>query len=194
MHRPCPRHAHDRRHDPQSRTAQPLSAISSRLTRHADVAEFGRRARFRSVSGRPGGGSSPLIRISARSPGAPCNAKRPPETRRPFAVLLSVVAQRSFLRAWRRCAVTIEKPIASRSTPAPTVQRRSKPVNGSVEAFAVGSLVVVGVVDVGSLDASSGAVVFVGVLSAFSGEVPDVGVVAGVVAVGVVLVVVGLLL
>jgi hypothetical protein len=88
--------------------------------------------------------------------------------------------------------VTIEKPIASRSTPAPTVQRRSKPVNGSVEAFAVGSLVVVGVV--GSLDASSGAVVFVGVLSAFSGEVPDVGVVAGVLVVGVVGVVDGLLL
>jgi hypothetical protein len=70
--------------------------------------------------------------------------------------------------------------------PAPIVQRRSKPVNGSVEAFlAVGSLL-------GSVEDVSGAVVFAGVLSSFDGDVPVVGVgVAAGVVVGVVVGVVG---
>ena len=71
--------------------------------------------------------------------------------------------------------------------PAPIVQRRSKPVNGSVEAFlAVGPLPLLG-----SVEAVSGAVVFVGVLLSFDGDVPvvGVGVVEGLV-VGVVVVVV----
>jgi len=101
--------------------------------------------------------------------------------------------------------VTIVRPIAISSRPAAIVQRRSKPVKGSVEAFfAVGSVDVLG-----SLAVVSGAVVFVGVLLSFDGEVPVVGVavvvgvgvgagvVAGVVVGGVVVVVVvvvGLLL
>ena len=59
----------------------------------------------------------------------------------------------------------------------PTVQRRSKPVNGrvfSLAAFAVGELLVV--VD--------GETPFAGVLASFDGDVPLVG--AGVVAAGVV--------
>jgi hypothetical protein len=83
--------------------------------------------------------------------------------------------------------------MAISSTPPPISQRRSRPVNGSVEAFAVGDVEVVGAA------AFSGAVLFSGVLLCFSGEVPEfgvgvldvdgvvVGVVAGVVA-GVVVV------
>jgi hypothetical protein len=78
--------------------------------------------------------------------------------------------------------VTIEKPIAMRTIPIPTVQRRSKPVNGSDFAV-VGLGLVAGVVVVG------GAVVVVGVLLSFDGDVPVVGV--GVVLGGVVLVVGG---
>jgi len=78
----------------------------------------------------------------------------------------------------------IDRPIASSSTPAPIVQRRSNPVNGSVEAvLAVGSLPLLG-----SVEDVSGAVVFVGVLLSFDGDVPvvGVGVGVGVVAAGVV--------
>jgi hypothetical protein len=77
------------------------------------------------------------------------------------------------LRRWRRCIVTIEKPVASSTMPAAIVQRRSKPVNGSDVAFCV----VVGAdVLVGSSFFVSGAADFSGVLDCFSGEVPDVGV------------------
>jgi hypothetical protein len=96
------------------------------------------------------------------------------------------LGQRS-LRRWRRWTITIERPIASRSTPAPIVQRRSKPVNGSVDAFfAVGSPLALG-----SVEDVSGAVVFVGVLLSFDGEVPVVGVGVGVVVVAAGVVVVG---
>ncbi|GEM_PF-2443860 len=69
--------------------------------------------------------------------------------------------------------VTIEKPMPIRSRPAPTVQRRSKPVNGSELAFALvvlGALLVVadGVVFVG-VDVDGG------VLFAFDGDVPLLG-------------------
>jgi hypothetical protein len=80
--------------------------------------------------------------------------------------------------------VTIEKPIPIRTMPIPTVQRRSKPVNGSDFAV-VGLGVVAGVVVV-----AGGVVVVVGVLLSFDGDVPVVGVGVGVVLVGVVLVVV----
>jgi hypothetical protein len=181
---------------------------------------IGRRARFRSVSGRPGGGSSPLIRMTnalAATSGQCCSAsvrrptqredrrhpsiRRQPcqrngrrEHRRPSPLPnAGAEAQRPVSRRWRRCATTSEKPIAIKSTPPPTVQRRSKPVKGSVDAFfAVGSVDVVG-----SLFVVSGAVVLVGVLLSFDGEVPVVGVGVGVdvgVGVGVVLLVVGLLL
>jgi hypothetical protein len=189
---------------------------------------IGRRARFRSVSGRPGGGSSPLIRMTnalaatsgqvllrlgapthaARGPASavdrrhpsirrqPCQRNGRREHRRPSPLPnAGAEAQRPVSRRWRRCATTSEKPIAIKSTPPPTVQRRSKPVKGSVDAFfAVGSVDVVG-----SLFVVSGAVVFVGVLLSFDGEVPVVGVGVGVgvdvgVGVGVVLLVVGLLL
>jgi hypothetical protein len=68
----------------------------------------------------------------------------------------------------------IENPVAMSSTPPPTAQRRSKPVNGSVEAFSFELLVVlVGVSVVLVLgDASLLGVVF----SSFEGEVPVVGV------------------
>lgn len=59
----------------------------------------------------------------------------------------------------------------------PTVQRRSKPVNGrvfSLAAFAVGELLVL----------VEGETPFAGVLASFDGDVPLVG--AGVVAAGVV--------
>jgi hypothetical protein len=73
----------------------------------------------------------------------------------------------------------IENPVAMSSTPPPMAQRRSKPVNGSVEAFSFELLVVlVGVSVVLVLgDASLLGVVF----SSFEGEVPVVGVVFGVV-------------
>jgi len=79
--------------------------------------------------------------------------------------------------------VTIEKPTPIRSSPMPTVQRRSKPVNGrvfSLAALAVGELLVL----------VEGATPFAGVLASFDGDVPLVGagvVAAGVVAAGVVL-------
>lgn len=60
------------------------------------------------------------------------------------------------------------------------VQRRSKPVNGSVVAF------VAGVVAVGVVLVVAGAVVLVGALLSFDGNVPVEGV--GVVVVGVVVV------
>ena len=47
----------------QSRQRRPASAISS-LPYPRGCGGIGRRARFRSVSGQPGGGSSPLIRIA----------------------------------------------------------------------------------------------------------------------------------
>jgi hypothetical protein len=81
--------------------------------------------------------------------------------------------------------VTSEKPIAISSRPAPIVQRRSKPVNGSVVAFLAAVVAVGSGLLVGSLFVVSGAVVLVGVLFYFDGEVPVVGVgvgVAGVVA------------
>ncbi len=57
----------------------------------------------------------------------------------------------------------------------PIVQRRSKPVNGSVLAFAL--FVVVGLVPAaGALLVVVGAVVFVGVLFSFDGDVPALGV------------------
>jgi hypothetical protein len=77
--------------------------------------------------------------------------------------------------------VTIEKPMPIRTMPIPTVQRRSKPVNGSDLALLVGLVVLVGAALV-----VAGAVVVVGVLLSFDGDVPVVGV--GVVLVGVVLV------
>src|SRR5438552_2323662 len=40
-------------------------------------------------------------------------------------------------RRWRRCTVTIETPTPARSRPMPIIQRRSRPVNGSVPDLAV---------------------------------------------------------
>jgi hypothetical protein len=84
--------------------------------------------------------------------------------------------------------VTIEKPTPISSSPMPTVQRRSKPVNGrsfEVAAFVVGVLVVL----------VEGDTAVAGVLASFDGDVPlagvTAGVVAGVVAGGVVVVGVG---
>jgi hypothetical protein len=82
------------------------------------------------------------------------------------------VVQRPVLRRWRRCTVTIEKPTPIRSRPKPTVQRRSKPVNGSDFALLVVGLVLV----VGVVLFVAGSVVFVGVLLSFDGEVPVLGV------------------
>src|SRR6185437_7638311 len=105
---------------------------------------IGRRARFRSVSGKPGGGSSPLIRIT-RLPGAANENGRRIFGGRSLGPGWGAVAQRPVLRRWRRCAVTIVRPIAISSRPPAIVQRRSKPVKGSVEAFfAVGSVDVLG--------------------------------------------------
>jgi hypothetical protein len=72
----------------------------------------------------------------------------------------------------------IEPPAHRRSSPAPTVQRRSKPVNGNVLAFA-------GFVADGALLALAGETVLAGVVGVFvdfDGEVPllGVGVVVGV--------------
>jgi hypothetical protein len=67
-----------------------------------------------------------------------------------------------------RCITMIEPPAHRRSSPAPTVQRRSKPVNGNVLAFAgfvAGVLLVV-----------AGETVLAGVLVAFDGDVPLLGV------------------
>jgi hypothetical protein len=73
----------------------------------------------------------------------------------------------------------IEKPAPIRSRPTPTVQRRSKPVNGNVVAFVL--FVVVGAVSVaGVVLVVVGAVVFVGVLLSLEGDVPVEGVVVGV--------------
>jgi hypothetical protein len=82
---------------------------------------------------------------------------------------LWTIPQRPALR--RRCKVTIEKPMPIRSRPAPTVQRRSKPVNGSELAFAL---------VLGTLLAVADGVVFVGVdddagALAFDGDVPLLG-------------------
>jgi hypothetical protein len=62
--------------------------------------------------------------------------------------------------------------------PIATVQRRSKPVNGSDFAVAVGLVLVVG-----ALLVVAGEVVVLGVLLSFDGEVPVVGVGVGVVLV-----------
>jgi hypothetical protein len=66
----------------------------------------------------------------------------------------------------------IELPATIKSRPPPTVQRRSKPVNGSELAFA-GDVVVVG-----EVLAVAGEVVLddVGVLDDFDGDVPLLGV------------------
>jgi hypothetical protein len=167
---------------------------------------IGRRARFRSVSGKPGGGSSPLIRIAVEQQRLGGSGSASPVKFAPHASSGSqelershvrhgrvtsaqtktaaprggrssastrIVAQRPLLRRWRRCIVTIEKPVASSTMPAAIVQRRSKPVNGSDVAFCV----VVGAdVVVGSSFFVSGAVDFSGVLDCFSGDVPEVGV------------------
>ena len=66
----------------------------------------------------------------------------------------------------------IEPPAHTRSSPPPTVQRRSKPVNGSELAFAGEEVVV------GELLAVAGSTVLdgvVGVLVDFDGEVPLFG-------------------
>jgi hypothetical protein len=174
---------------------------------------IGRRARFRSVSGKPGGGSSPLIRIAVEqqrlgdsgsaspvelaprgSPGSQelerhrhvrhgrvtsAQTKTAAPRGGRSSASARIVAQRPLVRRWRRCIVTIEKPVASSTMPAAIVQRRSKPVNGSDVAFCV--VVGAGVV-VGSSFFVSGAVSFFGVEVSFDGEVPlvGVGVVAGV--------------
>jgi hypothetical protein len=75
----------------------------------------------------------------------------------------------------RRPIITIDEPIAISSRPMPTVQRRSRPVNGSVPAAAFSAL---GPEPLDPLD-----VVLVGSLLSFDGEVPAAGV--GVVGVGV---------
>jgi hypothetical protein len=89
----------------------------------------------------------------------------------------------------------IEPPAPRRSRPAPTVQRRSRPVNGSVLAVAFAGLVPVA----GALLEFAGATVLdgvvevpVGVFVDLDGDVPLFGVVvAGVVVAGVVAGVVG---
>ena len=73
-----------------------------------------------------------------------------------------------------RCITMIEPPAHTRSSPAPTVQRRSKPVNGNLLAFA-------GFVADGVLLAVAGETVLAGVVEAgvfvdFEGEVPLLGV------------------
>jgi hypothetical protein len=82
----------------------------------------------------------------------------------------------------------IEKPIATRSRPMPTVQRRSKPVNGSV--LAVVELAFAGEVPLVAAGVLSAGVPVAGELASLDGEVPlaGVGVVfdAGVLLVGVV--------
>jgi hypothetical protein len=71
--------------------------------------------------------------------------------------------------------MTIEKPAAIRIRPMPNVQRRSKPVNGSVLAFAL--FVLVGPVPAaGAPLVVVGAVVSVGVPSSVDGAVPALGV------------------
>jgi hypothetical protein len=75
----------------------------------------------------------------------------------------------------------------------PTVQRRSKPVNGSVVAFLT-VVVAAGVVGVVAALVVAGAGVLFGLLLSFDGNVPAAGagvVEAGVVAVGVGVVAVG---
>ena len=134
-------------------------------------------------NGRRRGQGGPALGPQPFRPSGRAQRNRPPVARRPFPCSLGelLAAQRPVSRRWRRCTVTIEKPIASRSTPAPIVQRRSKPVNGSVEALAV----VGDVVDLlGTVLVVAGAVVFSGVLLSFDGDVPVVGV--GVVVAGVV--------
>src|SRR3954453_15348446 len=79
-------------------------------------------------------------------------------------------AQRLELRRLRRCAVTSEKPMPVKSRPTPIVQRRSKPVNGSVVAFFSAVVAVGPVFVVGSLLVVSGAVVLLGVLLSFDGD------------------------
>jgi hypothetical protein len=78
-----------------------------------------------------------------------------------------------------------DTPAPMSSTPPPTDQRRSNPVNGSVVAFSCSLLVLtvlVGVVLVGAGSGSFVDVVFsVVVFSSFDGDVPVVGVVEGVV-------------
>jgi hypothetical protein len=72
----------------------------------------------------------------------------------------------------------IEPPVPSRSRPAPTVQRRSKPVKGSVDASA-GCVLVAGVLSVVGATSFAGVVV-VGVFVDFDGDVPLFGLVVGV--------------
>jgi hypothetical protein len=90
------------------------------------------------------------------------------------------VVQRPVLRRWRRCTATIENPAPIRTRPMAIVQRRSKPVNGSVLAF----VPVVGVVLVlaGAVSFAAALFSFAAALFSFDGEVPvlGVGVVAGV--------------
>jgi hypothetical protein len=75
-----------------------------------------------------------------------------------------------------RCITMIEPPAHTKNSPPPTVQRRSRPVNGSLLAFA-GDVVVVG-----ALLAVAGSTVLdgvVGVFVDFDGDVPLFGVGGG---------------
>ena len=68
--------------------------------------------------------------------------------------------------------MTIKKPMPIRSRPIPTVQRRSKPVKGSVLAFVL--FVVVGTL-LFVAGATSFAGAFAGALFSFDGDVPALG-------------------
>jgi hypothetical protein len=72
----------------------------------------------------------------------------------------------------------IEPPAPIRSNPAPTDQVRSKPVNGSVLAFA-GSVAVAGALLAVAGAAEEDGVLVDGVFDDFEGDVPLFGVVAG---------------
>jgi hypothetical protein len=78
-----------------------------------------------------------------------------------------------------RCITRIEPPAHTKSKPPPTVQLRSKPVNGNVFAAAfAGCVLVVGVVLVVAGEVLAGVVV-VGVFVDFEGDVPLFGAVVG---------------
>lgn len=129
------------------------------------------------------------MRVSSSLPAIliPRTDERPPAQRTDglsCAALWGESAQRSSWRRWRRCIATIAKPAPIRTMPKPMLQRRSKPVNGSVPLFSV-SVVLVGVELVFEGEVS---LVLVGVEVSFSGEVPVLGVVG---VVGVVVGVVG---
>src|SRR5208283_2698600 len=119
-------------------------------------------------------------RWSATSGGGRVDASRLSRLASPCAALLRrASAQRpELLRRWRRCTVTIEKPAPIIRMPTATIQRRSRPVNGS--DFAASVLVVEVVV------VFSGVVAAFDGLTSLAGEVP----LFGVVVVGVVVVVV----